>query len=193
MQSGAQWPLATISVPSPYMVANGVRKHCQLEQHQKSSRVLCLGCVCVLQELADRRGCHSGESLIARESILTSRRRTAELPEEADGIEPLDDEQAVSMVPDGQHPALAGAGRGGELRSPAPKERTVVVPPDDLNGPGLVARANDGGLAGADLLGKLVRNSLQRGICQFNSLPRDRRSRTRSSYGPGHVARADDA
>jgi hypothetical protein len=89
----------------------------QLEQHQKSSCVLCLGCVCVLQELADRRGCHSGESLIARESILTSRRRTAELPEAADGIEPLDDEQAVSMVPDGQHPALAGAGRGGELRA----------------------------------------------------------------------------
>jgi hypothetical protein len=142
-----QWPLATISVPSPYMVANGARKRCQF----------------VLQELADRRGCHSGESLIARESILISRRRTAELPEAAAGIESLGHEQSVSVVPDGQHPALAGAGRGGELRPPAPEERAVVVPPDDLNGPGLVARADDAGLAGADLLGEPVRNSRCKG------------------------------
>ena len=92
-------------------------------------------------------------------------RWSADLPEAAASVEGLDGEQAAAVVPDDQEPPTFDAARVRKLRPPAPQERAVAVPPH-LDGPDLLAgagRADDVGLPGADFLGELVRDALQRG------------------------------
>lgn len=85
-------------------------------------------------------------------------------PEAAAGVERLDGEDTAAAVAEDQVPGHAGAARARELRPPAAQERAVAVPPDlDAPGRSLAAgRAEDDGLLGADSLGNLVGDALQK-------------------------------
>lgn len=71
-------------------------------------------------------------------------RGSAEHPEAAGGVERLDGEHAAAAaaaVAEHHEPPHAEAVRGGELRPPAPQERSAVAVPDDPDVPGLAERA----------------------------------------------------
>ena len=113
------------------------------------------------------------------------------LPDEAAvGIERLDGEEAMAAVAEDQQPPGLDAARVRELRSPAPQERAVAVPPD-LDTPVLdraAGRADDEGLLSADPLGELVWDALQSNRAarsdQFLELRRRRRKARRDGEIP---------